>query len=53
MKDIKDLIMVYGTHPDYSPEYIASTVKEAYAFKKNNGEIRRVNINACPLSVED
>jgi len=49
----KRLIMVYGTHPDYSPEYIASTVKEAYAFKKNNGEIRRVNINACPLSVED
>ena len=49
----KRLIMVYGTHPDYTPEYIAETVKRAYAYKKGNGEIRRVNINASPLSVED
>ncbi|MBN1469307.1 MAG: [FeFe] hydrogenase H-cluster radical SAM maturase HydG [Fusobacteriaceae bacterium] len=49
----KRLIMVYGTHPDYNPEYIASSVREAYKFKKGNGEIRRVNINASPLSVED
>lgn len=49
----KRLIMVYGTHPDYSAQYIADTVKKAYTVKKGNGEIRRVNINACPLNIED
>ena len=48
----KRLILVYGTHPDYTPEYIASTVKRTYETKRGNGEIRRVNINACPLDVE-
>jgi len=49
----KRLIMVYGTHPDYSAEYIASTVKKAYEVKKGNGEIRRVNINASPMTHEE
>lgn len=48
----KRLILVYGEHADYSPEYIAHTVKLAYAVKKGNGEIRRVNINAAPLDIE-
>lgn len=48
----KRLILVYGTHPDYSPQHIADTVKKAYETKKGNGEIRRVNINACPLDVD-
>ncbi len=48
----KRLILVYGEHPDYSPEYIAQTVKTVYGVKKGNGEIRRVNINAAPLSIE-
>jgi len=48
----KRLILVYGEHPDYSPEYIAHTVKLVYGVKKNNGEIRRVNINAAPLSIQ-
>lgn len=48
----KRLILVYGEHPEYSPEYIAHTVKIAYSVKKGNGEIRRVNINAAPLDVE-
>ncbi|NLA24335.1 MAG: [FeFe] hydrogenase H-cluster radical SAM maturase HydG, partial [Bacteroidales bacterium] len=48
----KRLILVYGEHPDYSPEYIAHTVKLAYGVKKGNGEIRRVNINAAPLDIE-
>ncbi len=48
----KRLILVYGEHPDYSPEYIAHTVKLVYGVKKNHGEIRRVNINAAPLSIE-
>jgi 2-iminoacetate synthase len=48
----KRLILVYGEHPDYSPEYIAHTVKLVYGVKKGHGEIRRVNINAAPLDVE-
>ena len=48
----KRLILVYGEHRDYSPEYIAETVCKAYSVKKGNGEIRRVNINAAPLDIE-
>jgi len=48
----KRLILVYGEHPHYSPEYIAHTVKKVYEVKKGNGEIRRVNINAAPLDIE-
>ncbi|MFH1120317.1 MAG: [FeFe] hydrogenase H-cluster radical SAM maturase HydG [Bacteroidota bacterium] len=48
----KRLILVYGEHPDYSPEYIAHTVKTVYGVKKGPGEIRRVNINAAPLDIE-
>jgi len=46
------LILVYGEHPRYTPEYIAENVKTVYGVKKKNGEIRRVNINAAPLSIE-
>jgi 2-iminoacetate synthase len=48
----KRLILVYGEHARYTPEYIAETVKTVYGVKSGNGEIRRVNINAAPLSVE-
>lgn len=48
----KRLIMVYGEHPMYSPEYIAETVQTVYDTKYAKGEIRRVNINAAPLDVE-
>ncbi len=48
----KRLILVYGEHPEYSPEYIAHTVRIVYSVKKGHGEIRRVNINAAPLDIE-
>ncbi len=48
----KRLILVYGEHAQYNPEFIAQTVKTAYGVKKGNGEIRRVNINAAPLEIE-
>ena len=48
----KRLILVYGEHPEYSPGYIAHTVKLVYSVKKGPGEIRRVNINAAPLDIE-
>lgn len=47
----KRLILVYGEHAHYTPEYIAETVKTAYSVKKGNGEIRRVNINAAPMDI--
>ena len=49
----KRLILVYGEHPDCGAEFIAHTVDIAYTTKKGKGEIRRVNINAAPLSIED
>jgi 2-iminoacetate synthase len=48
----KRLILVFGEHAQYSPEFIAETVKTAYGVKKGQGKIRRVNINAAPLDVE-
>lgn len=47
----KRLILVYGEHPHYDARYIAHTVKLAYAVREN-GQIRRVNVNAAPLDVE-
>ncbi|MDE5943983.1 MAG: [FeFe] hydrogenase H-cluster radical SAM maturase HydG [Rikenella sp.] len=49
----KRLILVYGEHPAYDPAYIARTVRTTYGVRTEpGGEIRRVNINAAPLSVE-
>jgi 2-iminoacetate synthase len=48
----KRLILVYGEHPKYTPEFIASTVRTCYNVKVGKGEIRRVNINAAPMSVD-
>lgn len=52
-KGHKRLIMVYGEHPNSDVHYIADTLKTAYATKLGNGEIRRVNVNAAPMSIED
>ena len=49
----KRLIMVYGEHPSSDVHYMADTLVRAYNTKVGNGEIRRVNVNAAPLSVED
>ena len=48
----KRLILVYGEHPNYTPEFIAQTAKTVYKVKKGPGEIRRVNINAAPLDID-
>ncbi|MCH5373701.1 MAG: [FeFe] hydrogenase H-cluster radical SAM maturase HydG [Planctomycetes bacterium] len=45
----KRLILVFGEHPLYSPEFIAETVRTVYGVKEGRGDIRRVNINAAPL----
>lgn len=48
----KRLILVFGEHRQYTPEYIAECVDTVYNVKNGNGEIRRVNINAAPLDIE-
>lgn len=48
-KGHKRLILVFGEHQSYDPEFIAASVRTVYGTKLGNGEIRRVNINAAPL----
>lgn len=48
----KRLILVFGEHPRYNAEFIAESARTVYGVKKGNGEIRRVNINAAPLTEE-
>ena len=53
----KRLIVVYGEHPATDAEYIAKTLKTIYNVKvptkRGFGEIRRANVNAAPMSVEE
>jgi 2-iminoacetate synthase len=49
----KRLIVVYGEHPDSGIDYIAGSIQTVYDTKVGRGEIRRVNINAAPQSVEN
>ncbi len=53
----KRLIAVYGEHPTSDANYIADTIRAIYDVKvktkKGYGQIRRVNINASPLSISD
>lgn len=49
----KRLIVVYGEHPDSDVEYMCRTVETLYAVHEKHGEIRRVNVNAAPLFVEE
>ena len=54
----KRLIAVYGEHPTTSTDYFAETIRTVYdhPVKSPRGTtvgIRRVNVNAAPLPVED
>jgi len=49
----KRLIMVYGEHPLTDYEYMCRTVETAYQVKSEHGEIRRANVNASPLFVDE
>ena len=53
----KRLIAVYGEHPLSDVHYIADTLRAMYdvTVKTRNGygQIRRVNINAAPMSIDD
>ena len=53
----KRLVVVYGEHPQTDIDYMSSTIKTIYGVKtktkRGYGQIRRVNVNAAPLSIED
>jgi 2-iminoacetate synthase len=53
----KRLVVVYGEHPDTDADYIADSMRHIYSVKvkvRNGvGEIRRVNVNAAPMPIED
>ncbi len=53
----KRLIVVYGEHPSSGIDYMAQTIRTIYEVKvparRGFGQIRRVNVNAPPLPVEE
>ena len=55
----KRMIAVYGEHPMNGADYIAESISTIYSVKREtptgNGfnNIRRVNVNAAPMEVED
>jgi 2-iminoacetate synthase len=53
----KRIIAVFGEHPLSSLDYIVDSMRTIYGVKvktKNGwGSIRRINVNAAPMSVED
>lgn len=54
----KRLILVCGEHPKTGAAYLAETMQQIYATKVplpggGCGQIRRINVNAAPMSVED
>jgi 2-iminoacetate synthase len=53
----KRTIVVYGEDPRTSADYIADSIKTIYSVKektrKGTGSIRRVNVNAAPMTIAD
>ncbi len=53
----KRLIVVYGEHPSSGVDYMAETISAIYKVKcktrKGYGSIRRVNVNAAPLQIDE
>jgi 2-iminoacetate synthase len=45
----KRLIVVFGEHPRYDADFIATCIRDIYDVRSGHGEIRRVNVNAAPL----
>ncbi len=47
------MIVVYGEHPDSDVEYMRHSIELIYKTKNGPNEIRRVNVNAAPLFVDE
>lgn len=53
----KRLVVVYGEHPKSDADYIAESIRTIYSVdeptRRGRGRIRRVNVNAAPMSIDD
>jgi len=53
----KRLVVVYGEHPESGVDYIEESIRTIYDVKvptrKGIGQIRRVNVNAAPMSIAE
>ncbi len=53
----KRLVVVYGEHPETDIDYMVESLKNIYDVKvktrKGFGQIRRVNVNAAPMPIEE
>lgn len=53
----KRIVAVYGEHPSTGADYIAESMRRIYGVRvpvrKGRGEIRRVNVNAAPMSISN
>ena len=49
----KRTVLVYGESPETDIDFICQSIRQVYATKCGNGEIRRANINCAPLSREE
>ncbi len=53
----KRVMAVYGEHPDTGAEFIAESLDAIYSVKaatrKGYANVRRINVNAAPLGIED
>jgi 2-iminoacetate synthase len=45
----KRLVVVFGEHPRYDADFIATCIRDIYDVHSGHGEIRRVNVNAAPF----
>lgn len=49
----KRTVAVFGEHPSSDADYIAESVRTIYETKDGRNEIRRVNVNAAPMAVDE
>jgi 2-iminoacetate synthase len=49
----KRIVAVYGEGPENDADYIVHSMNVIYSVKNGSGEIRRININAAPLFVDE
>ena len=50
----KRLLVVFGEHPQKSTiEYIGESIETVYAARDGESQIRRINVNAAPMTVDD
>jgi 2-iminoacetate synthase len=45
----KRLIVVFGEHPRYDADFIATGIRDIYDVSAGTSEIRRINVNAAPF----